>query len=30
VVTFKPLRGGGEQQKIGVDELQVKIRELIK
>ena len=30
VVTFKPLRGGGEQQKIGVEELQVKIRELIK
>ncbi|MDD4911820.1 MAG: histidine--tRNA ligase [Sideroxydans sp.] len=29
-VTFKPLRGGGEQQKIGVEELQVKIRELIK
>ncbi|TNC96058.1 MAG: histidyl-tRNA synthetase [Gallionellaceae bacterium] len=30
VVTFKPLRGGGEQQRIGVEELQVKIRELIK
>jgi len=29
-VTFKPLRGGGEQQKIGVEELQAKIRELIK
>jgi len=29
-VTFKPLRSGGEQQKIGVDVLQVKIRELIK
>lgn len=29
-VTFKPLRGGGEQQKIGVEALQVKIRELIK
>ncbi len=29
-VTFKPLRGGGEQQKIGVEELHVKIRELIK
>ncbi|MFA7399154.1 MAG: histidine--tRNA ligase [Sideroxydans sp.] len=29
-VTFKPLRGDGEQQKIGVEELQVKIRELIK
>lgn len=29
VVTLKPLRGG-EQQKIGIEELQVKIRELIK
>ncbi len=30
VVTFKPLRGGGEQQKIDVEALQVKICELIK
>jgi histidyl-tRNA synthetase len=29
-VTLKPLRSGGEQQKIGLEELQVKIRELIK
>jgi histidyl-tRNA synthetase len=29
-VMLKPLRSGGEQQKIGVEELQVKIRELIK
>ena len=29
-VMLKPLRGGGEQQRIGLDDLQQKIRELIK
>src|SRR5512135_3394412 len=29
-VMLKPLRGGGEQQRVGVDDLQQKIRELIK
>ena len=29
-VTLKPLRGGGEQQRVGMEELQQKIRELIK
>ena len=29
-VTLKPLRGGGEQLRVGVDELQQRIRELIK
>jgi histidyl-tRNA synthetase len=29
-VTLKPLRDGGEQQRVGLDGLQQKIRELIK
>ncbi len=29
-VMLKPLRGGGEQQRVGLDDLQQKIRELIK
>jgi histidyl-tRNA synthetase len=29
-VMFKPLRGGGEQQRVGLADLQRKIQELIK
>jgi histidyl-tRNA synthetase len=29
-VMLKPLRGGGEQQRVGLEELQHKVRELIK